>query len=670
MRALFRITKLLAATLTVTLGIFVLVYLYEIGIFSISNSNFTQITNYQPKENSIIFDRHKNKIGELFSHYRIYVSYDQLPLELIDAIIAIEDRRFFGHKGIDIKGILRAIYERLKGSPTVQGGSTLTQQVVKHFLLPSEKTIERKIKEMAMALHLETILDKKKIFEIYANAMFLGNGANGVGAAAHRYFGKDLSELEPHELALIAGLFQSPSRYNPHRHPKRAKARQIDVIKALYASGKITKKLAREMIRKPLSYKSYHPLNHKLAPHFIDYIEEETRDILGKYIKNQGLRIHTTLDSKLQRMALASLKESRDLLGRAGRFVVANRPHKAKHSIEAALIATDPRNGHILAMVGGRDYTRSQFNRTIKAKRQPGSAFKPVIYSLALTRGFKWSDLLYVAPVSIDNYRPRNHSGSFLTETTMLRAFYKSINTSAIEVGYKLGIDAFLKQAKKLGITSPIRKEIGAVIGSSEVTMQDLAVMYGTFANQGVKSRPIAITKILDRKGKLLYRAPSLKRSQDRVISQQVAYLMTQGLRAVFQYGTAYKKNHMARYAAGKTGTSNASKDNWFCGYSSDLVAVVWVGSDESLPLARYATGSSLALPIWDRFMNRAIPYRKSKPIIAPKRIVSKVIHPLYGHLDRAGIKMYFIEGSEPTRDSSDLQTVSKFGKYRSIFDN
>lgn len=640
-----------------------------LGVFNITEPQLKAITAYQPSDNSIVYDRENKKIGEFFSHYSIFIPYENLPKFLVNAIISIEDRNFFHHHGVDFRGIARAVVQRLTNPKIIQGASTITQQIVRSFLLSSEKTMERKIKEIALALHLETKLSKEKIIEIYANALFLGNGANGVGAAAQRYFGKNISQLKPHELALIAGLFQSPSRYNPARAPKLAKKRQIAVIKAMYKCGRISKQTARKLIKKPLKYKNYNPINRQLAPYFIDYIQERTEKLLDKNVKNQGLRIYTTLDTKLQKYANQAFIESKSVFKKAEKYLYKT---KSKQNVEGAIIVTDPKTGEILALKGGRNYLNSQFNRSVKALRQPGSAFKPVVYSLALENGYKWSDLLYIDPISVNNYRPKNFSNSFLTETTLLRAFYKSINTPAVEIGGKLGIRSIISQSKKLGINSPIRNEAGVTIGSSEVTLTDMARMYGTFANNGFRTDVIAIKKIVDRYGNILYTAPEIKKRIKRVISPQTSHLMMQGLKTVLRYGTASGSlSKMAKYAAGKTGTSNFSKDNWFCGFTPDMVAIVWVGTDNRLGFSSQATGTSLAVPIWKSFMSRAISGKKPEPFKRPIGIVSKKVNPHFGHLDKNnGIRMYFLKGREPIRTTSDLQNISRSKNYRNLFDN
>ena len=664
-------------------------WLKELKVFEVDARHIEAVTKARPEDNTIVFDREGKKIGEFFANYHVFVPYGSLPKSLIDAIIAIEDRSFWHHQGFDPRGMARALVARLRGHGIEQGASTLTQQIVRNFLLPKERTMQRKVQEIALAIQVERHLSKEKILELYTNALFLGNGAYGVGAAAQRYFGKKVDALLPHEAALIAGLFQSPSRYNPVRNPKLAKRRQLQVIKAMAKAGMISTAKAKEMRSEPLKYVEYRPINTAVAPYFIDFVHDQAQKLLAteveddkagreasiRSVSGRGLRIYTTLDSKLQRLAEEALSESGALLDHAqerAAMVELKSGEKTEASLEAALLSVDPQTGEVLTMVGGRDYGKSKFNRTSQAKRSPGSAFKPVVYSLALGGSWKWSDVIYVSPVTINSYRPRTPEKDFLTETTLLRAFYRSMNTPTIELGQKLGLKPVLAQASKLGVESPQKEEFGSMLGSSEVTMFDLARMYGAFANAGTRVDPIVINKILDRKGKVIYQAESAEQRATKAVSDGVAYLMTQGMRAVLQMGTGVAAAHLAGVAAGKTGTSNESTDNWFCGYTSNLVAIVWVGTDEHVPIRGDVTGGKLALPIWDRFMTKAIARRPTSSFVVPTGVVQTTVHPQFGHRSPAGIRMYFLKGNEPSDAPSPLESLSHTGSgsYRDVFNH
>jgi penicillin-binding protein 1A len=653
-------------------------WLSALGIFEIDKNRISALQNYRYKDNSIVLDSEQQKIGEFFDRYHVFVPYEELPKSFINSLIAVEDAKFFAHKGIDHKAIVRAIVARLRSKPSKQGASTITQQLVRNTLLHREKTIERKIQEIAWALEVEKQLTKEKILELYVNIMFLGNGSYGVGAAAHRYFGKEMRHITPAEGALLAGLFQSPSRYNPAKFPDRAKQRQKQVIAAMKRQKMISSSEATAMAEAKLTYREYKYINTQAASWFVDYISDSLKKLRleNPHInKMSGLRIHTTLNSKLQSLAEKTISwyDARldDLANRTGKVKVLGTSEFKHAAIEASMLVTDPNTGDILAMVGGRNYKRSQFNRTTSAMRSPGSAFKPVVYAEALRRGYKWSDVIYVSPVNIENYRPKNMEDDYLTETTMMRAFYRSMNSPTIEIASEIGLPAIIDRARQLGIRSPIKQEFGSALGSSDVTMMDIARLYGSFANQGILTELAPITKITTADGEVLWERPILEKRQRRAISEQIAYLMTQGMRAVLTSGTGFTSADLASVAAGKTGTSNDSSDNWFCGYTPNMVSTVWVGTDEHAPIHAKASGSALALPIWDQFIRNSYPVRPPTKFNRPEGIAEARIHPLYGHkVSNGGAAMFFLQNNQPIETSSALEAIDRTseGTYRNVF--
>lgn len=648
-------------------------WLEDLGVFRISDQLIVGVDKHVPPDNTIVYDRNGKKIGEFFNHYHLYVPYDDLPPMFVKAIVSIEDRNFFRHPGIDLKAIARAARASLKGGSYKQGASTLTQQVVRHYLLSSEKTMNRKILEIFMAIRLEQKLSKQKIIELYCNKLFLGFGSYGVGAAAFRYFGRKIKDLEVHELALIAGLFQSPSRYNPHRYPARAKKRQRHVLRSMVQAGALTKKEYRYWNQKPLVYAKYESINDKFAPYFIDYVRDDASRILDKDVESLGLRIYTTLDSNLQTIANQTFENAADHFDNASKLIIPKSSYRKSKSdelpkVEAALLSTDPTSGEILAMRGGIDYEQSQYNRTYQAMRSPGSVFKPIIYSLALQRGWKWSDVLLVSPVSINGYRPQNYKNNFLSETTLLQALYKSLNTATVEVGAKVGIKETIAYAKTVGINSELKEEPGTFLGSSEVTMLELTTAYGTFANLGIKTPLKSILRITDRNGNELYIAPPKRLRGEQVISPQIAYLMTDGLRSVIQYGTGQGAKRLPGSFAGKTGTSNNSEDNWFVGYSSSLLTSVWLGTDDHHGMDRPATGASMALPLWVNFMKEASVYYPPQNFSRPAGLVSINVNPEFGNISNRGIRMHFLKGNQPTTGHSEFEAIGDTGNFRSLF--
>ena len=592
MRRVIR-TALVSLALLLIAGSTTLFYwLNALGVFNLDKRNLARLENYSYQDNSIVFDSEQNKIGEFFDRYHVFVPFEDLPPHFVNALVSIEDSNFWEHHGIDYRAIARVLVARLRSDSFTQGGSTITQQLVRNTILHNERTIERKVLEIAWSLEVEKNLSKEKILELYVNIMFLGNGSYGVGAAAHRYFGKDMRDISPAESALIAGLFQSPSRYNPAKYPDRAKKRQMIVIDAMQKTGYIKEKEAKSIASEKLHYKEYKFINTQTASWFVDYVADAIKKLKASnpnLRKASGLRIHTTLNTRLQSLAERSVgwydANLTELSKKTAKIKDPETGQMKNATIEASILVTDPQNGDILAMVGGRNYKKSQFNRTTSALRSPGSAFKPVVYTEALIHGFKWSDMIYVSPINIENYRPKNTSDDYLTETTMMRAFYRSMNSPTIEIATKVGLPSIIDRAKKLGIRSPIKQEFGSALGSSDVSMLDLARMYGSYANKGVLTELSGIIKITNADGDVLWERASPENRQQKVLNTQIAYLMTQGMRAVLTSGTGSKSADLAVNAAGKTGTSNDSSDNWFCGFTPNLVSIVWVGTDEHAPI-------------------------------------------------------------------------------------
>jgi penicillin-binding protein 1A len=682
-----------AATFALSVGIVagkVFVWLRAQGVFAITDADVAKVTKSSVDDNTLVFDRSGRRIGELFRRYQVYVPYAELPRPLVEAIVAIEDRNFFRHRGVDYRGMARALWKGLREGRFSQGASTLTQQLVRHFLLDKSKTLKRKVREIAYARRLERQMTKERILELYCNVLFLGNGAYGVGAAAMRYFGRPLGELTLAELAVIAGLFQSPSAYNPERFPERARARQRQVLDAMVAAGYLTRAQAAEAAAAELRYQRYRHLDPH--PYFLDAVENLVPKLVerlparrsapitgesmpedegGSPLGGLGLRVHSTLDPALQAIAERTIADAprlwREAQNKVERTKRATVPFE---ELEAALVAVDPATGEVLALVGGRDYQQSKFNRVTQSLRPPGSAFKPVVYALALQQGRNWNDVFYVAPVTLETYRPRNLTSDYLTETTLLRAFYKSLNTVTVELATGLGIARILAQAKRLGVETELRPEAGTSLGSSEVTLMDMARVFATFANEGTRVDSAFVSRIESRDRTLIYQAPPADVRAERVLSPQIAYLMTEGLRTVLLYGTGYASRHLANRAVGKTGTSNGAKDNWFCGYSPNLAVVVWVGTDGNAELPSDAMASTLALPLWDAFMSEALRLRPAESFRRPAGVRDVRVHSSFGTRSASGMRMYFLAGKEPKEGTpSALEVLNDRKRYRKVFE-
>lgn len=646
-----RLIVALATVSTVVLmvtTVSVWIFLGKAGVFEPDDHLLAKITNHQVRSNTIVLSREAEKIGEFYEVDRVFTPFERIPVVLKDAIIAIEDRNFWHHSGFDPKGIIRATIANLVGGKTRQGASTISQQLVKTFILGNQRTLTRKAREMFLAVKLERQIPKTRIFELYANEMFLGNGAYGVAAAAKRYFSKKVEDLTISEAALIAGLFQSPSAYNPLRHPDRAKARQTQVLQALYKTGKISIERYREIASERVRYKPWSSdLYSSVAPWYLDHVKDEAEKIIGRDTRNESLVIHTTLSASLQKQANQVIAHAAGDLRR----------YEDDQPLELALIAIDHGTGGIVAMAGGRDYTISQFNRTTNARRQPGSSFKTFVYANALNKGWSWADRIFIDPVKFEDYEPKNMTDEFFTETTMLRAFYKSINTPAVEVAHKTGLSSLLDFVRGLGIETPLKRELGTALGSSGVTMLEMANAYGTIANAGYKSEPHSIVKITDRKGNLVYDRKTNRPQPEKIIDEKTAWLVTEGLRAVMKHGTGASKSYLARSAVGKTGTSNNGVDSWFVGYTGSISTAVWAGRDDHGAVPR-AMGSSVALPVWADFIELSLKEPEwSKALKRPAGITVVNVDPSYGSPAAAGVAMAFISGTEPTSYRSSRQT-------------
>lgn len=656
--------------------------IYSVSLESLLNAeiltadyeDIKSIIEWKPTDNTKIYDKNGNLISEQFNEYHVYTPYEDIPPKMVQAIMAIEDRKFFSHPGIDFYGILRAASTLLKnnGSRYTQGASTITQQVVKNLLLTKDKTIERKLREIVLSLYLETVISKEKIMEIYCNQMFLGFGSYGVTAAAKRYFDKDLKDLDVHEMALIAGLFQLPGKYNPHKNPDAARARQLDVLAAMKDAGFLDQENFLAVKEKELQYQEYSSQTKLAAPYFVDYIVENATTILAEQdipLKDSGLRIYTTLDLELQDLAEKSLEESDDLYKFMGNHMirdnqVLNSENEEGNIVEASLLVLDRKTGAIVSMVGGRDYEDSQFNRTFQSLRAPGSLFKPITYSLALKKGKNWNDLYFIAPITIGNYRPRTEGAKLFTETTLLEAFYRSVNSPAVALGNELGMHRILNHAKKLGIQTDIKDEAATLLGSSEVTMFDMARVYGTLANKGKEFNPYSIAKIEDAGGKVLYEQPK-NTERKRALDIKTSELIIEGMKQVLRRGTGYKISHLAGKAAGKTGTSNKSRDNWFAGFTNDLVVISWMGNDNQNSFSGAVSAANTAAPLWGRFVSKSIKKLKTAYLKRPRYLRSAKINRKYGHLDSSGIRMYFHPNRLPKKKESDLMRINNGEKIR-----
>jgi len=444
----------------VSLSVFILTSVLVEGIlehpiFKAESRDLDKIYNLKKRTSSFIYDRNGNILIEKFKNFQKFKEYDEIPEKLVGSITSIEDRKFFQHNGIDLFAIMRAGIGliKTKGNKIKEGGSTITQQVVRNLLLTKEKKFTRKIREIVLSLYLEESMSKKKIFEIYSNIMFLGNHSYGVAAASERYFSKKLDELDYHETALLAGLFQLPSEFDPTIAPEKAKKRQIKVLQAMNDNSIIGSEELKSFSEMTLNYVPYESLHGQRAPYFVDYVLQSVEKILAEKdlnILESGLKVYTSLDPDVQGDMEETLEESRDIFTLLDESLKINAEPAKLIKTQAAMLVIDRRTGEILSMIGGRDYKDSQFNRSVNALRSPASTFKTITYTAALNEGKNWNDLFYISPITIENYRPHTSRSQIFKETTMLKSFYKSINSTAVNLGVDLGMKKVVSFAKRL----------------------------------------------------------------------------------------------------------------------------------------------------------------------------------------------------------------------------
>ena len=514
------------------------------------------------------------------------VALKDLPPYLPKAFIAIEDRRFYSHHGIDPVGIARAAVANILHRGVSQGGSTLTQQLAKNLFLTQERTLQRKLQEVELALWLERKHSKAEILELYLNRVYFGSGAYGVEAAAQRYFGKSAKNVTLAEAAMLAGLVKSPSRLAPNRNPEGAEQRAQTVLAAMADAKFITEAQAQASIGHP-AY-NVKPVGAGTVNYVADWIGEVLDDLIGQI--DQSVVVETSIDPKLQAVAEAAVID--ELAAKSVKFTVT----------QGALVAMAP-DGAVRAMVGGRNYAESQYNRAVTARRQPGSAFKPFVYLTAIESGLTPETIRQDAPLDIKGWKPENYSHEYLGAVTLTQALAMSLNTVAVRLGIEVGPKNVVRTAHRLGISSKLDANASIALGTSEVSLVELVGAYAAFANGGFGVSPHVVSKIRTMEGKVLYMRPADQLGQ--VIDPRNVAMMNTMMQETLISGTAHKAELPGWMAAGKTGTSQDFRDAWFIGYTSNLVMGVWLGNDDNSP-TRKATGGGLPVEIWTRFMRVA----------------------------------------------------------------
>lgn len=666
------------------------------------------LRDYQPSLITKVQADNRQVIGQFYVERRILTPLREVPQHLIDAVIAVEDTRFFEHPGLDIWGIFRAVWTNFKGGGKIQGASTITQQLARSLFLTPERTFQRKIRELFLALKMEFILTKEQILEMYLNQIYFGHGAYGVRTASLAYFGKELSELRLPESALLAGLLKAPNTYSPYKNYTLAKQRQQHVLGRMVQAGFLTEPLAREASETPLSItrQSF----ERVAPYFLEDVRQHLVNEYGEAMAYKGgLQVSTTLNIQMQHLAEEAIRKGlRDLDKRQGwrgplrheespatlpeelptafpalgeimegRVVAVSQEDvtvlaydlvgtialpdmlwaKRRLSegtpvteaevmpvtsarqlvqpgdvievslksttdktirfrldqtplVEGALIAIDPRTGAVRAMVGGYQFERSQFNRALLAIRQPGSAFKPIIYATAIDQGLTPATLILDAPVVYEEeepgktWKPENYEKRFFGPITLREALRHSRNAATVRLLEQIGVHRVINFSRSLGIHSPLTPDLSLALGSSDVTLQELTATYGVFANQGLALEPYTISLVKDQHDHMLEHHVFEPR---QVVSKETAYLITHMMMDVIQSGTGKRARSIGRPLAGKTGTTNNYRDAWFVGYAPNLATGVWVGFDSVETLGKMESGAHAALPIWTDFMREAL---------------------------------------------------------------
>ncbi|MCG8614578.1 MAG: penicillin-binding protein 1A [Desulfobacterales bacterium] len=552
------------------------------------------LKQFKPSAATTVYTADREVISRFYLEKRFPVSIHTIPQNLIHALIATEDRNFYTHAGVNLKAILRAVIHDIRAGGFKQGASTLTQQLAKTLFLSPEKSIVRKIREALLSIQIERRYTKDEILELYLNLIYLGSGAYGVEAAARTYFDTSVAGLTLGQAALIAGLPKAPSVYSPLNNPDLARKRRAVVLKQMLDTGTISQQEHDRAAAEPVAV-STRKAKPRIAPFFTAYVQH----LLARMPDigyADGLSIYTTLDLNLQKAAEASVDKHLATLSKR-----MNKRGMADASPEAAVIALAPDTGAIRIMIGGTDFGRNEYNRAVQAMRQPGSAFKPLVYAAALEQGLEQTRTLIDSPLHYpqpdgSTWEVKNFSRTFSGEMTLRHALALSKNTPVVRLMEMIGTDNVIEFARRAGITSPLPPYLSLALGTAEVNLLELTSAYTVFANQGVRPAPHAIHRILDADGQVIFSQTIKKES---VTDPVTAAITADMLKAVIYEGTGKRASHIKKDIAGKTGTSDSYKDALFVGFSPDLVCGVWVGNDDATPLGSYETGAKAALPIW-----------------------------------------------------------------------
>jgi penicillin-binding protein 1A len=590
-RAIFEV---LGDALTLGTGGMLLMLMLALPAFEATETDWRAQGDY-----SITFlDRYGAEIGKRGIRRSDAVPLEEIPDHLIKAVIATEDRRFFEHFGIDVLGTFRALMENLRANAVVQGGSSLSQQLAKNLFLSNQRTIERKIKEAFLAIWLEANLSKQEILKLYLDRAYLGGGNFGVEAAAEFYFGKSVKDVNLAEAAMLAGLFKAPARYAPHVNLPAARERANQVLTNLVQGGFMTEGQVIGARRHPADV-VVQATESGSPDYFLDWAFAKVKEFNppGDHV----LTVRTTVDLGIQQSVESAIEDVLRQYGESFRVT------------QAASVVMDT-DGAVRAMVGGRDYGESQFNRATDSLRQPGSSFKPIVYTTAMLNGFTPESIVVDGPICIGNWCPRNFSPGYRGSITVTTALINSINTVAVRLAQAVGRDKIVELAHRMGIQNELRITRSLPLGTSEVSVLDMASVYGVFASGGLKATPYPFTQIISSQGEILYDARRDAKPRERVLDEKIVAEMNGMLSQVPERGTGRQAKLKGIKTAGKTGTTSGFRDAWFDGFTGNYIGIVWYGNDSFAPTRRL-TGGTLPAMTWNRFMTFAHTGIELKPI-------------------------------------------------------
>ncbi|MDC3166852.1 PBP1A family penicillin-binding protein [Candidatus Pelagibacter sp.] len=747
--------KFLKNILIISISIVLLTSILIVGVlWTYSNDipDYKFLKNYKPPVSSKVYSGEGELVADFSKEKRVFVPYNSIPKNIINAFLSAEDKNFFSHPGVDAKGVLRAVINNISNiisSKRLEGASTITQQVAKNFLLTNEVSINRKIKEAILAFRIERALSKERILELYLNQIYLGSGAYGIAAASLEYFDKSIRDINYSEAALLAALPKAPSRYNPYRDIEVAKFRRNLVLKNLLDNNYITSELYEKLKTKDIKLNKKKKIYLEDAQYFIEDIRKNViENFTYDKVYKQGLNINTPINLKFQKIATNSLRnglisydqrkgwrgpltsksynsnwnkdlkkfdleksidwslaivkkinkfsaeietedkiqgviEYKDISWTKKQFKNLLKPgdiiyvKKISHKkfglqqlpkINGGIVVMDPYTGRILALSGGFSFKKSEFNRATQANRQPGSAFKPFVYALALENNYTPTSLVLDAPIVLDQgddlkmWKPENYGKKFYGPSTLRTGLEKSRNLMTVRIAQNLGIERIINFSKDLKIYKNPEELMSISLGSAETTLINLTSAYSAFINGGKLVEPILIDRIQDSEGNTIYNNnlrqctdcdqisylsgdyPKIKNNYKQIFSPETAYQMTSILEGVVQRGTGKKLKDLNLNIAGKTGTTNKNTDTWFIGFTSNLLVGVYVGSDNPSPLGKYETGSKTALPIFKDFIKQAVKKSDARPFKAAEDTIMMVVDPKTGQKAKFSSKNTIIE--------------------------